>query len=67
MKAIYQQPTTIVVVLQTQRMIAQSQLKDLVEEGEDLDNAPETTATYGNLSRRHRSVWDDDEEEYLDY
>ena len=66
MKAIYQQPTTIVVVLQTQRMIAYSQLKDLVEEGEDLDNAPETTEISGNLSR-HRSVWDDDEEEDLDY
>ena len=43
----------------TQQMIAASEL--IKDNQQDLSNAPETTETSGNLSRR--SVWDDEEEE----
>jgi len=58
MKAIYEKPTTSVVVIATVQMIAASG----VEDGFNKDEAPETGESSGNLSRR-RSVWDDDEQE----
>jgi len=43
----------------TQQMMAGS---DLIKNNQqDLENAPNTSETSGNLSR-HRTVWDDEEE-----
>ncbi len=65
MKKTYQNPMTNIVTLSVARMIAGS--GGLLGDGEKpktlhLDDAEETTATSGNLSRR-RSEWDDEEEE----
>ena len=57
MKKKYQNPEAEFVGMDLEEMIAFS-----VTEVVDLDDAPETEATSGNLSRR--SVWDEDEEEY---
>ncbi|MBQ7510032.1 MAG: hypothetical protein IJT53_03910 [Prevotella sp.] len=59
MKKIYQSPETLLMTIATQQMIAASEL--IKDNQQDLSNAPETTETSGNLSRR--SVWDDEEEE----
>ena len=56
MKKKYQNPEAEFVGMDLEEMIAFS-----VTEGVNLDDAPETEATGGNLSRR--SVWDDLEEE----
>jgi len=57
MKKIYQTPNTIVVTIQTKKIMAGS---DLQYYGE-----PYTTSeTSGNLSRRGSSVWDDDDDDY---
>lgn len=60
MKKTYQTPSTIVAEIELQQMVAASEL--IKNNAQDLSNAPETTETSGNLSRR-RTVWDDDEEE----
>jgi hypothetical protein len=64
MKAIYQSPKTDIISISLQHMIALSKL----EEGQNLENAPETEETEGNLSRRRRrnqwDEWEDEEEEY---
>ncbi len=52
----YQKPTTDITVLETINMIAASQLKDIVDNGQDLGDAPTTEQTSGNLSRL-RIVW----------
>ena len=52
MKKIYQNPTIKTVRIATQRLLADS-----------LQYGSTTTATSGNLSRRGRSVWDDEEED----
>jgi|GEM_PF-2933876 len=62
MKKTYQQPTTLVAVIEMQQIIAASPLGP-VEEGHNQNEVPTTDATSGNLSRRRRSVWDDEEEE----
>ena len=59
MKKTYQSPETLLMAIATQQMIAASEL--IKDNQQDLSNAPETTETSGNLSRR--SVWDDEEEE----
>ena len=59
MKKIYQSPETLLMTIATQQMIAASELS--IDNQQDRSNAPETTETSGNLSRR--SVWDDEEEE----
>ncbi len=63
MKAIYQNPTTEIITITVAQMIAISQFGDLVENGEDLGDAPTTDQTSGNLSRR-RTVWDEEEEDF---
>ena len=61
MKAKYQSPKTDMISISLQHMIAMSDV--------DLDDAPETGATSGNLSRRRRrhsrDEWEDEEEEYF--
>jgi hypothetical protein len=57
MKKIYQMPVIRWVEAQTEQMIAASNPEDGFKQSE----APETTATEGNLSR-HFSGWGDDEE-----
>ena len=61
MKAIYQQPTTDIMVLETINMIAGSNGKLGTDEPGDINlgGAAETNNTYGGLSRRN-SIWDDD-------
>lgn len=59
MKKIYQSPETLLMTIATQQMIAASEL--IKDNQQNLNEAPETTETSGNLSRR--SVWDDEEEE----
>ncbi len=58
---IYKQPTTNVVSIELQTMMAGSKLAN-PEEGFNPNDAPETLETSGNLSRRN-NVWDDDDEE----
>ncbi len=58
MKAIYQSPKTDVLSISLTHMIAVSS----PEKGQNLNEAPITEETSGNLSRR-RDVWDDEEEE----
>ncbi len=59
MKTTYQKPETLLMEIATQQMIAAS---DLIKNNQqDLENAPTTGETSGNLSR-HRTVWDDEEE-----
>ena len=60
MKKTYQIPETLLVAIAAQQMIAASEL--IKDNQQDLENAPGTDATSGNLSRR-RTVWDDEEEE----
>ena len=62
MKATYQHPTTDIVSVSTEQMIASSNNYGEPEKGQDLSNAEETNATSGNLSRR-RSVWDEEGED----
>ena len=57
MKKKYQNPEAEFVGMDLEEMIAFS-----VTEGVNLDKAPETDETSGNLSRR--SVWDEDEDEF---
>ena len=57
MKKKYQNPEAEFVGMDLEEMIAFS-----VTEGVNLDDAPETDDTSGNLSRR--SVWDEDEDEF---
>jgi len=59
MKKIYQSPETLLMTIATQQMIAASEL--IKDNQQDLNEAPTTNETSGNLSRR--SVWDDEEEE----
>ena len=56
MKKIYQTPNTIVVTIQTKKIMAGSDLNYYDE--------PYTTETSGNLSRRGHSVWDDDDDDF---
>ena len=58
MKATYQQPMTELLGMISTEMIAASLLTP-VEEGQDLNEAPTTDETSGNLSRY--SVWDDED------
>ena len=60
MKRIYQNPETQVVTISVEQIIAASPVSP--EGNKDLNNAPETTETSGNLSRR-RDIWADEEEE----
>ena len=59
MKKIYQSPETLLMTIATQQMIAASEL--IKDNQQNLNEAPTTNETSGNLSRR--SVWDDEEEE----
>jgi len=63
MKKIYQSPETLLMTIATQQMIAASEL--IKDNQQDLSNAPETTETSGNLSRRN--VWDDEADEEEDF
>ena len=56
----YLKPNTDVLYISVEQMIAAS--KPITEGGGKLDEAPETTQTNGNLSRR-KDIWEDDEEE----
>jgi hypothetical protein len=58
MKKIYQAPTLKWVEAETEEMIAGSP----VENGFSLKTENTTNETSGNLSRRGRSIWDDEEE-----
>ena len=60
MKKEYISPDMLVVTLQATQLMAGS----LPEEGFDPNNPTGTTgATSGNLTRRHRINWDDEEDE----
>ncbi len=61
MKARYQKPNIEMFSFTVTEMIAAS-LPEKVEEGFNPNDAPETIATSGNLSRRD-NVWEDEEEE----
>ncbi|MBQ7509297.1 MAG: hypothetical protein IJT53_00050 [Prevotella sp.] len=63
MKKTYQSPETLLMAIATQQMIAASEL--IKDNQQDLSNAPETTETSGNLSRRN--VWDDEADEEEDF
>ena len=58
MKAIYQKPETDMILVATQQLMAGSM--GPVEDDTNLNDAPVTTATSGNLSRG-RSIWDDED------
>lgn len=58
----YIKPATEVIKVSVQTILAFSN----VENGQDLNDAPETTETSGNMSRRH-DVWGDEEEEEKDF
>ena len=61
MKTTYLKPTTDVIYISVEQMIATS--GPVSPEGnKDLNNASETEETSGNLSRR-KDIWADDEEE----
>jgi len=63
MKKTYKNPKTDIVTISVAKMIAASaSLPEKVEDGQNLEEAPETDATSGNLSRRH-DIWADEEEE----
>lgn len=59
MKKIYQKPETNLIVITPVQMIAGSNPED----GFKKDTANETDATEGNLSRRRRDIWEDEEDE----
>ena len=63
MKKTYQSPETLLMAIATQQMIAAYEL--IKDNQQDLSNAPETTETSGNLSRRN--VWDDEADEEEDF
>lgn len=50
-------------LIETTRMIAASG----VEDGFNIDDAPETDDTSGNLTRRRRDIWQDEDEEEEEY
>ena len=54
----YIKPATEVIKVSVQTILAFSN----VENGQDLNDAPETTETSGNMSRHH-DVWEEEEEE----
>ena len=58
----YQKPETDILYVSVAQMIAVS---PITERGGNLEDASETYATEGNLSRRRRrrNEWDDEEEE----
>jgi hypothetical protein len=62
MKAIYQNPTTDIITISVSQMIAATNNYGTPENGQDLNQAEETNATEGNLSRR-RDIWADEEED----
>jgi len=64
MKAIYQKPNTELFNITVAQMIAAS-LPEKVEEGFNTEEAPETTKTSGNLSRK--DLWEDDFEDEENY
>lgn len=59
MKAIYQKPETNVTFVAVQQLMVSSPLGN-PEDGFNLDDAPETGESSGNLSRG-RSIWDDED------
>lgn len=59
MKATYQQPTTEFLGMISTEMIATSIPQNLAEDGQNLNNAPTTDETSGNLSRYN--VWNDED------
>ena len=63
MKTTYLKPTTDVLYVTVQQMIAASNSYGQPEQGQDLTQAEETTETSGNLGRRRRDIWEDEEEE----
>ena len=63
MKKIYQAPEIVMALIETTRMIAASG----VEDGFNIDDAPETDDTSGKLSRRRRDIWQDEDEEEEEY
>ena len=64
MKTTYLKPETDVLYISVEQMIAAS--KPITEGGGNLNDAPETTETSGNLSRR-KDIWADEEEEEEQY
>ena len=58
MKTKYQIPTIEYLLADSESLLASS-LTGIVENGQDLSDAPTTDATSGNLSRFN--VWDDEE------
>ncbi len=60
MKKIYQAPALKWVEAETEEMMAGSPVP--VENGFSLKTENKTDETSGNLSRRGRSIWDDEEE-----
>ena len=58
MKKTYQNPRTDIVTITLTQLMSNSPLGP-VEEGYSTTDAPETTETSGNLSRR--SIWDDED------
>ena len=55
----YIKPVTELIKVSVQSIMIGSK----VENGQNLNDAPETTETSGNLSRRNYDVWEDEEEE----
>ena len=66
MKKIYQSPATMLVKVNTQKMIAASST-GVLENGFNTTNANplDNSITGGNLSRHGKSLWDFDEDEVL--
>lgn len=60
MKTTYQKPAIKAIVMKSTLLNVISQ--DIVENGQDLGNAPTTDETSGNLSKRN-SLWSDDVED----
>jgi len=68
MKKTYQAPCTFIAEIELQQMMVSGSNNNYgrPEQGQDLDAVGETSETSGNLSRR-RSVWDEEEEDDLNY
>ena len=62
MKTTYLKPTTDVLYISVEQMIAASDPVSPTSTNNDLTKTPETTETSGNLSRR-KDIWTDPEED----
>ena len=63
MKKTYQSPKTKLMLMSSEQLLTQSNNYGQPELGQDLSEVGTTDATSGNLGRRRRQAWDDEEDE----